>query len=276
VRWIAVALFALSGCDILFQLGDLRTVDASSDGSCAMPDEDGDCIGDDIDNCPGIYNPSQANDSEGATRDAVGDICDPQPTVPAETRVEFWAFDDPEIDAPAWRQEVSNWTFASGYVEHVRVEDLYAFLKRTQPTSEADLTVEVGFTFAAWEATALNAHLGVFIDMPETGSNGQMCVFSTYSSTQGMDSITLQEVVNNNGFSRRQDIPALRPGDELVVSLRRQRAPDRLQCHVLVNGVRYDAPDVAGTMAWPASGHIAISAGSANAKARYLVTYVTH
>jgi hypothetical protein len=42
------------------------------------PDTDGDCLPDDADNCPALYNPFQ----EDADDDTVGDLCDNCPTVP--------------------------------------------------------------------------------------------------------------------------------------------------------------------------------------------------
>src|SRR5579862_5493467 len=49
-------------------------------GTCSpmlAPDKDGDCWGDDCDNCPAIPNPDQ-KDTDG---DGVGDVCDNCPTV---------------------------------------------------------------------------------------------------------------------------------------------------------------------------------------------------
>lgn len=267
--WIAATLIALSGCDILFQLDDVKSIDAAA---CGKPDEDGDCIADAVDNCPGIKNPSQANDGDA---DTVGDICDSQPTVSAEMRAEFWPFDDPAQDAAAWPIVNGDWTFEPGYAEHMDTSQLYAGVISAAPQPDGELTVEAGFTFASWSTSAASARLGVWVDMPEGGGDGQMCVFNLYSAGAG-DSIHLQERVNQSGLARREEIPALQAGDELVISLRRQRVPELLQCHVLVNGVRYDAPDIAATVAWPQAGHVAVTAGSANAKLRYVVTYVAN
>ena len=69
-------------------------------------------------------------------------------------------------------------------------------------------------------------------------------------------------------------IPALQPGDEVVISLRRHTSPDVLQCFAIINGMRYGVTDVTGTATWNGGGHVGVSGNSANARVRYVVTYV--
>lgn len=80
-------LCALAGCqDVL----GLKPV-AGGDGSCdslSGHDEDGDCVVDTLDTCPGIANPDPA-DTDG---DGIGDLCDPQPGK-RDQLLKFYAFD---------------------------------------------------------------------------------------------------------------------------------------------------------------------------------------
>jgi hypothetical protein len=175
-----------------------------------------------------------------------------------------------------WRVVSGEWSFEPGYVEHTVTSQLYAGMQRIDVEPDGDLAVEAGFTFAAWDAVATNGRLGVWVDNPDGDPDGgQMCVFNLYSSS-GADSIQQQERVGDGGSALRRDIPTLQPGDELVISMLRRRNPQGLQCHGIINGVRYDAPDVTASVAWPLTGHVAVSAGSASAKLRYVVTYLSN
>ncbi|HEY5946577.1 MAG TPA: hypothetical protein VIV40_13840, partial [Kofleriaceae bacterium] len=207
--WIVGALIALPGCDMLFQLQEVRSVDAATDAGCGSPDEDGDCVADDLDNCAGIYNPSQANDSEGPPGDSVGDACDPQPTLAVDNRVEFWPFNDPSSDPNAWTAANGAWVYGDGFVEHTNTTQLYAVLRRNAIANDTDLSIEAGFTFTAWNETATNGSVGVWADFPASGIDGQTCSFNLYSSAPSMDSVTLQERYNQGGSALRTDIPAL-------------------------------------------------------------------
>lgn len=267
-------LVVLSGCDVLFQLGDVHGAppDAAPDVGCGAPDEDGDCIADDVDNCPGIYNPSQASDRD---TDGIGDICDPRPTTNGDIRREFFGFND-AADQAAWPYHGSGWVFGDGYVEQTNAADTYAFIEQGAVSSEADLAVEAGFTFGAWNPSASASFLGVWLDLPDPSNyDGHSCFVSLYGDTSAHDTLFLQEAVfGTGGNSKGTSIPALQPGDEVVISLRRHRSPDVLQCFAIINGTRYDVTDVTGTVTWTSGGHVGVSGNSANERVRYVVTYV--
>lgn len=58
-------------------------------------DEDGDGVGDACDNCPSVVNPAQRDQAEeeaGAPPDGVGDLCDPRPTAPGDRILRFENF----------------------------------------------------------------------------------------------------------------------------------------------------------------------------------------
>lgn len=68
-------------------------VDARPLDAAPGPDEDGDGIGDDVDNCPDVANPGQQDDGEMIDPgDGVGDACDPEPTRLGNVRVLFDGF----------------------------------------------------------------------------------------------------------------------------------------------------------------------------------------
>src|SRR5262245_34367793 len=129
----------------MWQLDDIRPVDP--DAGCGSPDEDGDCLSDPDDNCPGIANPSQANDREGAMHDSVGDVCDPQPTKAVDMRLAFFGFNDPIADSVAWiLPSDGKWTFEQGYAEHTDVTDAVSRLLHGEKQLQDDISIEAGFT----------------------------------------------------------------------------------------------------------------------------------
>jgi len=115
-----VLLVVLVGCRINFDL--LGTDDAID----ARPphDEDGDGVLDSDDVCPHVPDPMQA-DFDG---DRVGDVCDPQPSVPAETLVYF----DPLVDRSGFTL-VTGLVTETGESLHVDATIDYLEMKRALP-----------------------------------------------------------------------------------------------------------------------------------------------
>jgi hypothetical protein len=74
-------------------------------------DEDGDGVPDEIDNCPGLANADQANSDS----DAVGDACDPAPSVSGETLLRFSSFAtaDPDYDLSSGMSYVRDAVYVS-------------------------------------------------------------------------------------------------------------------------------------------------------------------
>ena len=91
MKWLVIA-FALAGCQQVFgikKLPDAAAIDAPPMCPAGIGhDDDGDCIGDGSDDCPGIADPAQI-DSDS---DKVGDVCDPDPGS-SNQPVLFVAFD---------------------------------------------------------------------------------------------------------------------------------------------------------------------------------------
>lgn len=90
-------LLGLAGCQLAFPNDDVEPppVDGAPDTpGCAGNghDEDSDLVADDCDNCPTIGNASQANMAEVdamASADALGDACDPNPTLPGDSILHY-------------------------------------------------------------------------------------------------------------------------------------------------------------------------------------------
>lgn len=95
----ALASTCVAGDDEL-DAGTDAAVDARPIDAAPAPDEDGDGIGDDVDNCPDVANPMQQDVGETmiGMADGVGDACDPEPTRPGNVRVLFDGFHGP-LDA---------------------------------------------------------------------------------------------------------------------------------------------------------------------------------
>jgi hypothetical protein len=92
--------FVLSGC----------TGPDPGDRGCPSPDEDGDCVPDHSDNCPGLAN----RDQQDTDSDGVGDACDPQTGVPHELH-DFFPFNErQELSRSMGGDWQSDWSAKSG------------------------------------------------------------------------------------------------------------------------------------------------------------------
>ncbi len=142
-----VLLLTLAGC------GRIR-FESSPDAHRGVPgDADGDGIPDDVDNCPGVNNPSQhdedgdglgdacdpcphiAGDATDSDGDGVGDACDPDPGA-ANTIVAFLPFD---VTPTGWTS-TGGWTYVNDEAAVALPADDVALL--TIPTPDRDVTVD--------------------------------------------------------------------------------------------------------------------------------------
>jgi len=260
-RWFAVWL-AATGCDRLFHLEPTHLPDAAA---CATPDEDGDCIVDQLDNCPGLANPDQTDDD----MDGVGNICDPDETS-QQVRLSFSPFTG--ADLSSWQASTPAWTIdpAAGVVRHGTAIDTSLFGQNTIEDID-DVTVEATFIYHASAGTSPPNRLGVWVDTPMGTANGQACWIDP-----SQRSAVVQESITDTGHGNTNAIPtgAPRDGDRYTVQLRRVRIPSpRLDCSMYLGSNRTAIPSDAGTPSWLTGGYVAISADGVRADLLDVVIY---
>jgi hypothetical protein len=270
MRTWALALLATSGCDQTFGLQLVTTADAMLDASCGIPDEDGDCIADDVDNCPGQYNPGQTNELEGANPDGVGDLCDMDPTRPGDQVIAFEGFNDPVSAMTAWTVPPgAKWQFRAGFVEHTELSDTVGMLQLATDFDGDVLAIEAGYTFHDWSETGTAPRVGVFLDRVAADDEGHECWVQAGS---GFDRVVLQE--RQSGAAVSATIARIVDGDDVVLSFYRRRDnPNVLRCRVSVNGDRTDLPMLTSVASWPTTVRIAPRVREAATDLRYVVVY---
>ena len=157
-RWggCAIALLAVSGCELLFQVAGEPRHDASAVAGDVEPptdigpdtpdthDEDGDLVYDPDDNCPSDAQPGGAAGQVDTDGDHIGDVCDPSST----TQQSFQFFDPLLSVSPAsWTTTiaavVSGWSGDSSN-DAVVSTSAPAFAERTITAGSGTAEVWVG------------------------------------------------------------------------------------------------------------------------------------
>jgi hypothetical protein len=100
VRW-SLALLVVAGCDTTFGLDELY--------ECPLDDDDCDRMLDPVDPCPA--DPGTDADADG---DGVGDSCDPNPSVPVDSQLEFEGFAITDSRWVARPDSVATWSVHGG------------------------------------------------------------------------------------------------------------------------------------------------------------------
>jgi hypothetical protein len=264
-RTTLLVVLVVGGCDRVFGLDhptdDVDGLDVPTDASCAAADdEDGDCIVDARDNCPGASNPDQLDDGEGELADGVGDACDPDPDQPGDRVLRFYSFLD-SIDATDWVQAGDRWRFEPGHAVHGDLADPLAHLEHARDLASNELAIEAGFVFRGWD---VDARIGIWLDNSPGAETGHACWLAP-------DAVRLQET-----GGATTSAPAARPaeGDRVIVRLHRSRDPGRLSCRITLAGSAIEAPEILPSRAWPAEGVATVQAGHAHVELRY-VTFFT-
>ena len=166
-------MFVLAGCNRVFGLEatEHEPLEASipllPDGNTLI-DEDLDGILNEMDNCPGVPNPDQADTSDiakGLPPDGVGDACDPDDSGTHEIVARYF-FNDTGDTIRFSAEPAGAFTFHEGYVEIERTTD-FAYLHGLDMPAFArgELTVEAGFELLDQEA---GTKVGVYADGPQT------------------------------------------------------------------------------------------------------------
>ena len=260
-RWIAVWLLA-TGCDRVFGIEPTHLADTAV---CGSPDEDGDCIEDAHDNCPGLANADQADDDG----DGVGNICDPDETS-RQTQLSFSPFSGVDLDS--WQASTPAWTVNSlaGQIEH-RVASDTSLFSQLAVDDVADLTVEATFIYHSTAGTSPPNRMGVWVDTPMGVENGQTCWIDPKNRSAEVE----ESVGTGNEFQNAIPTAPLSDGDRYTVQLRRVRSATdpKLYCTIFL-GAKPNAitPD-AGHAGWLTGGYVAISSNGVSADLVDVVTY---
>lgn len=265
---VLAALLLLSGCDIMFKL---KTVDVPVDGPpCGTPDEDGDCIADDADNCPGISNAQQTVTLEAETPAGAGDACDPDVTRTGNAIAHFEGFNDPVAAAEAWfNQFGGGWTFVEGMAQNAGGGN-YGYLRRVVVDDAPDLAVEARFVFHGMVTTVVDTRISVLIDHSATDIGGQTCWVDP-----AQQRVYVQDKPEGTtpGNALATDIPALAPGAEILLRLRRDRAANELHCTVEIDGARTTVPVLSASGTWQTMHHVAVQARDVVADLTHITMY---
>ncbi len=191
-----IALLACSACNPAFDLHETYLdVDAP-----VTTDEDQDFIDDSVDNCPGIYNPTQAD----GDHDGVGDACDPHPMTPGDRIVWFEPFNSRVYQLTA--DSAANWMIQDGSLVTTGSADTTSTtlaLNLQLPLSTP--TVEVGFTVLGYSnAGQSSVLLTIAFPNPDTGNNGTCNVLASSAGDH------LEEIVTqvNTNFQNETPLPS--------------------------------------------------------------------
>jgi hypothetical protein len=257
----------LGGCDALFGL-ETTAVPAADASSCGSPDEDGDCIADVDDNCPGIANPQQTMTGESTTASGAGDACDPDPTRTGNAIAFFDGFVDAVASDAAWANQFGGgWTITDGLAINTATGDM-GYLRHVPVNDEADLAVEARFVFHAMAGTA-DPRLGALVDFSQTAGGGQECWIDPQSQR-----LLAQETANGaGGDTKSANISPLADGDDIVLVFRRDRGDMTLHCAATINGARVTVPIVTATGTWQTMEHVAIQASEVVADLGHVTLY---
>jgi hypothetical protein len=190
----AASLVLLAGCDAVFGISkpvpaDAQQFDAPDalvgvhDPRCetaqqiAMDDaadDDGDGIANRIDNCPGIYNPSQV-DADG---DGIGDACDPDPGV-RDVFADVSYFD---TSLGCWVPDtINNWSLSANPGQVTTPASNAATMILSAATTAP--TLEVAFSFESPDQAASDG-LGVALNL---ATSSVQCVIGRSPGSDVMD-----------------------------------------------------------------------------------------
>lgn len=182
LRAASVLLVLCAGCNPWFGLTETELAGhASCSTDADVGDEDLDGIPNGTDNCPGIYNPPQADDDG----DDVGDACDPRRATPAVPD-KFFDTTYFDTDLGCWApDQIANWSLADGAVTTPSTAGARLTMSTDQVAATVELQVRMSppVTPGASVAIKLNYSNSVVVCVMAFGNTvaGNLFLMSTIS-----------------------------------------------------------------------------------------------
>lgn len=253
-----LALLALPACNQVYGIEPTQLPEAAIDVNCALvtPDEDGDCIANEPDNCPGIPNSAQ----DDADEDGVGDICDPRPSVPGDRIVTFQSFDDPAEAQLQWHDVENttyNWVFEPGEVRHASITDGFGALEIVEPVTLDAFAIEMGIRIDNVDPVTVDRFYEILLDHPQSSiSTGHYCRIVRDAGTPvGAVNVLLQDIINGEG--NRLQIDDAANGQIVVIQLARV-ADTEVRCKVRTGDVPTDVGKRTPIAPWTRTGFFSL------------------
>jgi hypothetical protein len=268
-------VLAAVGCNAIYGLEPTRLPDALIDADCTQvtPDEDGDCVANADDNCPGRANREQVD----GDADGVGDVCDPYPITTGDRIVTFQSFDDPPSAQQQWHDvevQSGQWVFEPGQVRHDDVADAFSVLQITEPISLDTFAIEIGLRVDALPATNLTRYYGILLDHPTADiSTGHQCAVKRDATFPvGTAQVALLEATAGGGSRQFVDDPP--PGSSVMIQLTRV-ANTEIRCVVRLNDEVIDLGRVLPipNVAWPRTGYFSANVNKSSVTLLWATLY---
>ena len=152
--WAGVAAF-VAGCNPVFGIEETSLSIDAAPGT----DEDGDNVVNDLDDCPGIYDPLQQDGDD----DGVGDACDPHVATPGD-KIIFTEFFE-GMSFALTPGNAASWTLAGGMLVTAGPADATDAVVSVHKAAP-EPTIEVGFTIEDYGSPMMFKTIDVTVAYP--------------------------------------------------------------------------------------------------------------
>lgn len=245
----------LVGCNPVFGIERTELIDVPVDVDCATvtPDEDGDCIANDADNCPGVANTAQADfDADG-----LGDECDPRRSTAGDRLVWFDSFDDVAVSMARWHDgddtlPAQDFEFQQGRIVMPSTFDGFGLLE-LDPLPQDTIAVDIAVRVTSLPDQTRRVWLKLdFPSATTTDPNHGCRIQRDVAQAPGTANVLLQTTDGGASILQIDDLRI----DELVVLQMLRTKDTEVRCRI-----RHDEETNLGKIAhgpgvtWPLTGH---------------------